>query len=420
MPEPEPLVITCFSCGSKLRTPRTTIGTSVGCPTCQASVPVRDPSSVTPMIVDPKRKLGLAPRGESAPVADPSFKDRLRTTADASLQVDPNNPVMIRRDLRKARHGDTLTNWETKPKASRRQARSRQLIFVLSGTAALATAALIVIFWQRLSAPHSQASSPTTPPGDVPLELQATSDFRSQVWDVVSRFATASKPEDFLPFIRDRERVEPLVRKFYTKDNPWTPLALAKKPDLSSLAVHRSFVVFDLPLQDFSTLPIALEQSPTGFLVDWESFVAYSDLSWSALREQRPRQPVLLRAVLRPMDYWNMDFPSAATHRCFQLSDKHSDNTLYGYVLKGSPVEARIAKTLLTAAYVNVVLNVKYPEKSTNDRQVEITDVLEKGWIFRDDDLPETSLDVSLDQPASKEALPVNAGSSTVLPGLKP
>lgn len=420
MPEPEPLVITCFSCGGKLRTPRSSIGTSVGCPTCQASVMVKDPAAATPMIVDPRRKLGLAPRGESAPVADASFKDRLRTTTDASLQVDPNNPVMIRRDLRKARHGDTLTNWETKPKSSRRQARSRQLIYVLSGTAALATIALILIFWQRLSAPHSQALSTTPPSGDVPLELQATSDFRSQVWDTVSRFATAAKPEDFLSLIRDRERVEPLIRKFYTKENPWTPLPLAKKPDLSSLAVHRSFVVFDMPLQDFSTLPIALEQSPTGFLVDWESFVAYSELPWSELRQQRPRQPVLLRAVLRPMDYWNMDFPSAATHRCFQLSDKHGDNTLYGYVLKGSPVEAQIAKTLLTAAYVNVVLNVKYPEKSTNDRQLEITDVLEKGWIFRDDDLPETNLDASLDPAAPQEGGPANPGSSTVLPGLKP
>lgn len=420
MLEPEPLVLTCFSCGGKLRTPRSTIGTSVGCPACHAQIQVKDPSAATPMIVDPRRKLGLAPRGESAPVPDPSFKDRLRNTTDASLQVDPDNPVMIRRDLRKARHGDTLTHWETKPKSSKRHARSRRVMYLLSGTGALATLALIVIFWQRLSAPHSQPNSTIPIPEELPLELQATSDFRSQVWDTVSRFATAATPEDFLPFIRDRGRVEPLIRKFYTKDNPWTPLALAKKPDLSSLAVHRSFVVFDIPRQDFSTVPIALEQTPQGFLVDWESFVAYSDLSWAELRHQRPRQPVMLRAVLRPIDYWNMDFPSAETHRCFQLSDKHGDNILYGYVRKGSPVEARIAKTLLTASFINVVLHVKYPETSTNDRQLEITDVIEKGWIFRDDDLPESTLDVSLDQPTLKEDAPANPGSSTLLPGLKP
>jgi hypothetical protein len=80
---------------------------------------------------------------------------------------------------------------------------------------------------------------------------------------------------------------------------------------------------------------------------------------------------------------------------------------------------------LLNDPSVHAVIRVRYPETSTNDRQVEITEVLEKGWIFREDDLPETLPELLPElPPADPTQLPVQTtpgGSSTrpaVLPGL--
>lgn len=94
MSETDQLIITCPSCGGRLRTTRDTIGTSVGCPSCEAAVPVRDPAAAhaTSMIFDPAKKLGLSPRGENAATGDAAFKEKLRSTTDTTLQVDPDHP----------------------------------------------------------------------------------------------------------------------------------------------------------------------------------------------------------------------------------------------------------------------------------------------------------------------------------------
>ena len=423
MSQPEQIILTCPACGGRLRAPRSAVGTSVGCPSCQAAVQVREAAAFAPsaMIVDPSRRLGVAPRGESSPVADAAFKERLRSTTEDGFKVDPDRPVMIRRDHRRLKHGDTLTDWDTKPRRRHHHSGSRRLIRVLVGSIMLLALALGGIFWQRVRRPASDGNGAPGQPAAVPLELQATGDFRSEVWKVIQQFCAAPDAEGLIPFIRDPERVGPNLLRFYGGENPWTPLALGPQPDLSVLEVHRNFVMLKLPLADFGTRPIALEQTPEGFRIDWESFTGYSDLSWAELRRTRPREPVVLRAVIRPSDYFNRDFNSAATHRSFQISDLNHDHVLYGYVPLNSDAELQIEKVLLHDPSVYAVIRVRYPENSTNDRQLEITEVLEKGWIFRDDDLPEAPPEFS---PADLTKLPVQAtpgnGSTkpAVLPGL--
>ncbi len=404
MSDPDQLLITCPSCGGRLRTAKASIGTQVGCPSCEAAILVRDPAawSPAPMLVDSRRKLGLAPRGDDAPDKDAAFKTRLRRTTEAGLEVDPDNPVMKRRDHRKAKHGNNQPDWESQSRRSSSRLgmrpRQRRLLIRLSAFGLLLILSLSALLWQRSQRRHRQraataAANAAAAPAPAPktLESQATSQFRSQVWETIQQFCAASSPEALLPLIRDPDRVGPALLRFYSPEKPWTPIRLGPPPDLSALEVHRNFVLLDLPLADFTSRPIALEKTPAGFRIDWESFTGYSELSWPELRRTRPRSPVVLRAVLRPTDYYNLDFPSQATHQSFKVSDLHSDHVLYGYAPLDSPVHLQLKKVLLNAPSVHAVLRVRYPQNSTNDRQLEITEVLEKGWIFRDDDLPEES-----------------------------
>lgn len=424
MSDPDQLLITCPSCGGRLRTPKASIGTQVGCPSCQAAVLVRDPAAwaPAPMLVDPRRKLGLAPRGEDAPATDASFKERLRRTTEAGLEVDPANPVMKRRDLRKARHGNLQPDWENHGRRPSgrpgMRPRQRRLLLRLGALGLLLILSLSALLWQRSHRRQRRSPAANSPPAAAApqtLESQATSQFRSQVWQTIQQFCAATSPAALLPLIRDPDRVGPALLRFYPPENPWAPLSLGAPPDLSALEVHRNFVLLDLPLADFSSRPIALEKTPAGFRVDWESFTGYSELSWPELRRTRPRSPVVLRAVLRPTDYFNLDFPSSTTHQSFKVSDLHSDHVLYGYAPIDSPVRLQLQKLLLNAPSVHAVLRVRYPQNSTNDRQLEITEVLEKGWIFRDDDLPEES-------PASpgSPADPASPGAPAAAPALSP
>ncbi len=426
MSDPDQIVIQCPSCGGRLRTPRSTVGTEVGCPSCQAAVTVRDPSvyAPLPMIVDPSRKLGTAPRSGNAPVTDASFKERLHRTTDSSYQVDPENPVMKRRDLRKAKHGDTLTDWETRPRAVQRGHRhARRFGPLLAGLAAILALVLAGIFWQRIQrpAPNPQILSEAAPASAAAgtLELKSPADYRGEIWEVVRQFCSAPTAEALLPFIREPERVGPLLHRYYTADNPWMPIAIGKKPDLSNLTVHRNFAVFSLPLADYGVRPVALEQTPQGFKIDWESFTGYSELPWGELRRTRPRRPVLVRAVLSPTDYFNFDFPKGSPWFSYKIRDLHGDHVLYGYVPVDSDLQVRILKMLVNAPSVHAVLRVRYPEKSTNDTQLEITEVLEKGWIFREDDDVDPELDVHPPALADPSAPAAGAPApSRLLPGV--
>ena len=423
MSQLDQIILTCPACGGRLRAPRSSIGTSVGCPTCQAAVAVRDAAALTPqpMIVDPSRRLGVAPRSEASPATDTAFKERLRRTTEEGFKVDPDRPVMVRRDNRRLKHGGTLTDWDTQPRRRHHHTGSRRLVQVLVGSIILLALVLAGIFWQRVGTSGSTGRDAALPQAAVPLELQSGVDFRQDVWIAIKKFCAAPTAEALIPFIRDPGRVGPNLLRFYSAENPWVPLALGPQPDLSILEVHRNFVVLQLPLADFATRPIALEKTPDGFRVDWESFTGYSELSWAELRRTRPRDPVLVRAVVRPTDYFNRDFTSANTHLAFQISDLNRDQVLYGYVPIGGEADLQLQKVLLNDPSVHAVIRVRYPENSTNDRQVEITEVLEKGWIFREDDLLETLPELP---PADPTKLPVQTtpgGSSTrpaVLPGL--
>lgn len=421
MSQLDQIILTCPACGGRLRAPRSSIGTSVGCPTCQAAVAVRDAAALTPqpMIVDPSRRLGVAPRSEASPATDTAFKERLRRTTEEGFKVDPDRPVMVRRDNRRLKHGGTLTDWDTQPRRRHHHTGSRRLVQVLVGSIILLALVLAGIFWQRVGTSGSTGRDAALPQAAVPLELQSGVDFRQDVWIAIKKFCAAPTAEALIPFIRDPERVGPNLLRYYSAENPWVPLALGPQPDLSILEVHRNFVVLQLPLADFATRPIALEKTPDGFRVDWESFTGYSELSWAELRRTRPRDPVLVRAVVRPTDYFNRDFTSANTHLAFQISDLNRDQVLYGYVPIGGEADLQLQKVLLNDPSVHAVIRVRYPENSTNDRQVEITEVLEKGWIFREDDLLETLPGLP---PADPTKLPVQTtpGSSSTKPAVLP
>ncbi len=155
MSQPE-IVLNCQSCGGKLRAPRSAIGTTVGCPGCKTGVYVPDPTpTLTPnkgftpsvMIVDPRRKLGVESRKDTAATSvEDAFKERLRRTTEDTYRVDPNNPVMKRRDMRKLKHSKNLTNWDTAPQRRQRSARSRRILFALYCATAVILLVMVGMF----------------------------------------------------------------------------------------------------------------------------------------------------------------------------------------------------------------------------------------------------------------------------------
>jgi hypothetical protein len=62
---------------------------------------------------------------------------------------------------------------------------------------------------------------------------------------------------------------------------------------------------------------------------------------------------------------------------------------LSGYVVKNGPVDAALQQALIVpgersrkALVCHAVVRLRYPEGSTNSRQVEIVEFVEKGWML--------------------------------------
>ncbi|MES2709161.1 MAG: hypothetical protein V4726_21375 [Verrucomicrobiota bacterium] len=379
------------------------------------------------MIVDSSRKLGVTPEVSNQDTE--VFKSRLRSSSEDSYKVDPDNPVMKRRDNRRAKHGDTLTTWENSGRSSRVSThdsgrRQRRMVLALSIVTGTLLAVVVGIFISRsgsLAPPAPQASTSTGPAReDSPLELQSAAEFRDKVWKVVTQFCNAQNPRELLPVIRDPERVGPLISEYYGRGgHTWYPVTVGEVLDPSEFETDKNWTAFKLPLPDFRARSMAVEETPQGFKVDWESFVAYSEISWKELREKRPKSPVLLRAIIRLTEYYNLDFPSDETHRCFQLNDEGRENVIYGYVKRGSKIEARMQELMLNALDVHAIIRVAYPAHSTANNQVEITEMVAKGWIIRDEPgLPPLPPAAAASQdPASFSPSPAAAsGPEIVLP----
>jgi hypothetical protein len=129
-----------------------------------------------------------------------------------------------------------------------------------------------------------------------------------------------------------------------------------------------------------------MEKTPGGFLVDWESSVAFSDMTVAEFKKTKPTTPTLFRLIAEPAEYPNLDFPSAATHQAYKLHTRNKQESLYGYVERQSLIHEKFMAALVEQKQIYCVVRLKYPNTSTNDNQAEITHFLQVGWVLREED----------------------------------
>ncbi len=243
-------------------------------------------------------------------------------------------------------------------------------------------------------------SRPSVPIPDVPVKSgtpsQGTGSSEQQkAMRTVAAFLDAKTLKDRVPMVRDANLVGPLMQRYYqTHDagpipykeilprevNPEGILSFAFQVVLASGELRRVVVA---KAGDLS--------SPDGgrYVLDWTSFVIYSEMSWAELMDKRPVNPVLMRVKVKPSDYFNKYFPDSQGLYCLELNDplKSDSPPLYGYVRKNTPLGAAITMVLRRAVGEpqNATVTVKYPEDSSSldGNQVWIHELVADGWLVR-------------------------------------
>jgi len=207
---------------------------------------------------------------------------------------------------------------------------------------------------------------------------------------VIGSFLEAKNYKERLQYVRDAERLEPIMKEYYTR-NPDLPIGFREPEKGWFFESSGSFLVGNIILENFGNHGVAVEwQEEDGrYLVDWESFVAYSEIPWEEIKKRRIKEPFILRARASIAAYFNFGF-AEGEWACIQLQDMSSDHTIYGYIKLKDPLLGEMGRIMSRKGASHVTVKVRHPEDDGNgDNQLLVTEVIASGWVFKREEEPE-------------------------------
>ena len=198
---------------------------------------------------------------------------------------------------------------------------------------------------------------------------------------VIGKFLNAPTYKERLEFVRDRKRVEPLMKEFYSR-NPDGPIQFREPEEGWRMSPYESFLITTVITQDFKRIATAVELQKDGkFLVDWESFVGYSEIPWDQMQEKKPTKPFLVRVRASIGDYYNYGFTDDAW-ACVQLQDKTHEHTIYGYVDLEDEVLDDLKSMMTLRGATHLTLKLVHAGEGKGKNQFLIKEAVAKGWVF--------------------------------------
>ncbi len=193
----------------------------------------------------------------------------------------------------------------------------------------------------------------------------------------------AKTVNEMLPYVRPVENVREKMVKFYKGEtlsqSPFKALKFAQ-----NTSDYPGYLTFRSQTQDFSNHVGILKYAKDKILLDWESFVAYSDMSWKELAEKKPTDSVRLRVTAKRAFYYNEEFTDEAKWQAVSLISPNEKDAIYGYVQRGSATSQRLFNFGLSDDR-KVVLDVYFPEGAKKGNQVFIDRVVQQGWVVKEE-----------------------------------
>mgnify|MGYP003678496784 CR=1 FL=1 len=210
----------------------------------------------------------------------------------------------------------------------------------------------------------------------------------AEIEETVKIFLNTETVTERLKYVRDGERVLPLMKKYYGGEEI-EPEGF-NDFDKSELSYRGDMVTSMVEIDDYSSVPIAVMRIVTkvigedevSYKIDWESWVGFCEMSLEEMKIQRPNTPVLVRVIASGDRYYNFDFADDEKWDSCKLLFRDSDETISGYVKVGSKASKQLADLRRTDDNMPFTLKVVYPANGRSKSQVEIVEVVEKGWII--------------------------------------
>lgn len=262
--------------------------------------------------------------------------------------------------------------------------------------AAVPDAARLVLENQKPDAPQAAAPSESTPAvaGSVyprsstikEMPFTETSVEVMQAVTLLEQYWATPSWHDRAAMVVDSARVSPLMKDFYETQRAVDPVpgGLISKARYSINDTEILYFRYN-GNRIFGTLEVAMRRGDEGrFLVDWESLVGYSEMSFKDLREKRPVTPVLLRVFAREFEYYNFEFSDAAKYLCVKLTSENGEQSVYGYAERGTVLADWLSASLLGTGPTGMkgfTVRVAFPPEAQSNQCVKLLQVVESRWL---------------------------------------
>jgi len=408
------ILVRCGNCRTVLRLRRGLPVAYLDCPTCEKTLAmpdgILDPgarfSIFDAAVAIDTPKLQSNGKADTEPVAGALSKQSLEQDFNVShtafkkekpLDFDteklvsptpaakePGKEADYHARRHRSRSRDALVHWDLSASSARPMKPDRLarkfirfavfVILVMVGTL------VFLIFKDRENIEVPQAPKETTEIATSILSDGHLSAFEyDEVRAVAKRFLEAPDLEALMAEVRNPEKVRPLAKSYYAR-KPYKPFGARSLGSRDKADISEDFLVIPIMGDNFEVLALGIECTTEGPKIDWESFVAYSEMELTDLIVKQPVKPILIRVMITPDTYFNYGFSDATKYLNYQISDRDENVKLYAYAELGTEVAERM-KMVVNKNRMLVTLRVHYPEPALSTNQVIIEKFVSESWM---------------------------------------
>ncbi len=357
----------CPDCRFVFRIPRDHAGRGLVCPNCRRVLRIPGPGDAhAPLVV---------PLPESGP--------------------DAAKPKGVKRRRRKSRKG-VDQEWDRTTGGSRSASHDekRQMRGMLvAGSLLLALILAGVLFAilrdkpQAAKLPGSQPAPSVIQPAAPGEPVLGDGEFLAAAEPLAKSFLAATRIEELLPLIREPQRAEPRIRA-------WFPDGRIDAAGLNAFDVRRMIerngplLSVQVRTNDFTEKTMTFAPSPAGLKIDWEAWAGWSEMPWAGFLSTKPATPVLFRAMIAQVDYYNFAFSDDRKWRSYRLESPDGEHSLYAYVERGSLLDSRIHLSP-DVKRSPLTLRIAFPDgAASRGNQVLVRELLTEGWALENETPP--------------------------------
>lgn len=208
----------------------------------------------------------------------------------------------------------------------------------------------------------------------------------AQLLERLASFMRAETIEEKAEFVRQPERVLPLMEDYY-KDNEFEP-----EEDLDLLVFNpvtlqqRAFWVTSLESSrdERGLIPVLIEQTEDNeLLIDWETFVGHSEYDWEELVETRPEGIFRCRVRIAPASYYVYEFKDRDEWLSLRMVGNRGEPEVNAFLKRDNPGVPLLKQQIRrNKQNIAIIADISFPKNSRAKDAVVIEKVVSPQWVY--------------------------------------